>query len=43
MLRIRVTQDQKDLFERASTRAGLTMSSWPVSLALREARKDQGT
>lgn len=40
MLRIRVTQEQKDTFEAAAVRAGLSLSSWLVSLALREARKD---
>lgn len=41
-LRIRVTQDQHDIIEAAATRAGITMSSWIVALALREAKKDQG-
>jgi len=37
-LRIRVTSEQKRTFEEAAHRAGLSVSSWLVSVALREAK-----
>jgi len=40
MLRIRVTQEQKETFEAASERAGLTVSSWIVTRCLERARHE---
>jgi uncharacterized protein (DUF1778 family) len=42
MLRIRVTEEQKALFESAALYSGQTVSSWIVSLCLREARRIKG-
>lgn len=38
-IRIRLTEDQKVVLTDAATRAGLGVSSWLLSLGLREARK----
>lgn len=40
-LRIRVTQEQKDAFEAAAERAGLTVSSWMVTRCLERARHEE--
>ena len=37
-LRIRVTSDQKELIQAAAARAGLTVSSWMIALAIERAR-----
>jgi uncharacterized protein (DUF1778 family) len=39
---LRITQAQKDELTAAATHAGLSVSSWLVSLGLREARKADG-
>jgi len=39
MLRIRVTADQKRLFEATAQNAGLDLSGWMRTIAIREARR----
>lgn len=39
---IRLTTEQKTLLAAAAERAGLGLSSWMLSLAIREARKEGG-
>jgi uncharacterized protein (DUF1778 family) len=38
-IRLRVTKVQKEILTRASTEAGLSLSSWLLSVGLREAKK----
>ena len=40
VIRLRVTDEQKRVLTQAAHRAGLELSGWLRSLALREARKD---
>jgi len=42
MLRIRVTVEQKQIFEAAARNAGLDLSGWMRSLSLREVRRQEG-
>lgn len=39
-IRIRVTTEQKEALTEAATRAGLGVSSWLLTLGLREAQRD---
>jgi uncharacterized protein (DUF1778 family) len=39
-LRLRLTAAQKEMFARAAQRAGLDLSSWLRSIAVREATKE---
>ncbi len=39
LLRIRVTQEQKTLFQDVAERSGLTLSSWIVAAGLEKARE----
>jgi len=41
-LNVRLTTEQKNLLTAAATHAGLGVSSWVLSVALREARKEAG-
>ncbi|HEY3817057.1 MAG TPA: hypothetical protein VGL81_07800 [Polyangiaceae bacterium] len=41
-IRIRVTDAQKKILTDAATRSGLGVSSWLLSLGLREAQRSEG-
>jgi uncharacterized protein (DUF1778 family) len=41
-IRIRVTEEQKQTLTEAAERSGLGVSSWMLSVGLREANKDKG-
>jgi uncharacterized protein (DUF1778 family) len=41
-IRIRVTEEQKQTLTEAAERSGLGVSSWLLSVGLREAKKDKG-
>jgi uncharacterized protein (DUF1778 family) len=41
-LRVRVSQDQKDLLQQAADQAGITLSAWAVERLLRIAREETG-
>jgi len=41
-INIRVSDEQKELLAEAATKVGISMSSWMLSVSLREARKVTG-
>jgi uncharacterized protein (DUF1778 family) len=41
-IRLRCTPTQKTLMDKAAKRAGLSLSSWLLSLGIREAEKAEG-
>jgi uncharacterized protein (DUF1778 family) len=42
-IKVRVTEEQKATLTEAATRAGLGVSSWILTPALREAKREAGT
>ena len=43
VINVRVTDEQKVTLTEAATRAGLGVSSWILTTALREAKREAGT
>lgn len=39
-LRVRVSEEQKDVMQRAANQAGITLSAWAVERLLRTAREE---